>query len=337
MRLAIIIVTLILWATPAYAVTVAIVEPPSSTPDFTETLSRLQGELLSVGFEVKLVVPAEVGGATEDSRAWLEALAAEEGIDAVIVIVGDAAPVAVEICVVERAPPRLEISRVEREGNGRNAAARLAIRAVEVLRSTFLENDMAARGRYDESDSDSSRVEGREPVGRVERFGGELGAAVLYSADGLAPALLPLGRFDFAARPWLVLQASVAALGSRPTVATTEGNARVAQHFGVLGARVRSPANRGLWPFATLSGGVLRTSVDGEADPPRQGHSADQWSFLLDGGVGAGLNLPDRYFLTLAAHVQVAEPYVAIHFVDATVATIGHPNLALTLTAGGWP
>jgi hypothetical protein len=52
--------------------------------------------------------------------------------------------------------------------------------------------------------------------------------------------------------------------------------------------------------------------------------------------LGAGLRLPGRYYLTLAAHVHMAEPYVTIYFVDRVVATSGRPNLALTLTVGAW-
>jgi hypothetical protein len=50
--------------------------------------------------------------------------------------------------------------------------------------------------------------------------------------------------------------------------------------------------------------------------------------------VGAGLRLSQRTFLTLAAHGQVAQPYVAVHIVDAVAATSGRPNLLLTLTLG---
>ena len=42
------------------------------------------------------------------------------------------------------------------------------------------------------------------------------------------------------------------------------------------------------------------------------------------------------YHLTLAAHVQVAEPYIAIHVVDTLVATSGRPNVLLSLTLGAW-
>jgi hypothetical protein len=38
----------------------------------------------------------------------------------------------------------------------------------------------------------------------------------------------------------------------------------------------------------------------------------------------------------MAAHVQVAAPYVAIYFNDNRVATTGRPNLLLSLTVGAW-
>jgi hypothetical protein len=34
--------------------------------------------------------------------------------------------------------------------------------------------------------------------------------------------------------------------------------------------------------------------------------------------------------------MQLAEPYVAIHFVETQVATTGRPNLLVSLTAGAW-
>jgi hypothetical protein len=57
---------------------------------------------------------------------------------------------------------------------------------------------------------------------------------------------------------------------------------------------------------------------------------------LIDVSVGAGLRLRGRSYVTLAAHAQVAEPYVAIHIVDKVGATSGRPNLLLTLTLGAW-
>ena len=67
-----------------------------------------------------------------------------------------------------------------------------------------------------------------------------------------------------------------------------------------------------------------------------EGHGVDRWSFLLDARVGTGLHLYPHYYMTFAVHVQVADPYVAIHFADAVGATTGRPNLLLTLTVGAW-
>jgi hypothetical protein len=46
--------------------------------------------------------------------------------------------------------------------------------------------------------------------------------------------------------------------------------------------------------------------------------------------------LPDRFTLSLALHAQLAEPYLAVRFVDTQVATSARPNLLLTLTVGAW-
>jgi hypothetical protein len=89
-------------------------------------------------------------------------------------------------------------------------------------------------------------------------------------------------------------------------------------------------------PFAALGAGALHTTVDGRADAPNQGWVVDQWSFLVDVGLGTQLRLPDRFYLSLTAHAQLAEPYVAVRFVGAVVATAARPNLVVTLTIGAW-
>ncbi|HEY8943268.1 MAG TPA: hypothetical protein VIM73_03350, partial [Polyangiaceae bacterium] len=80
----------------------------------------------------------------------------------------------------------------------------------------------------------------------------------------------------------------------------------------------------------------LRTSLDGWANAPNRGHDIDQLSFLLDASIGGRLRLSSRYHVELAAHAQVAAPYVAIHFVNERIAGAGNPNLLASLTVGGW-
>jgi hypothetical protein len=334
---------LLLSAAPALAVTVVLVQVARPTPEMTEVLSRLHGELLSIGIGVRrLERPAVPAAGASVSRAWLDELATLGGIDAVIEVVGDEAPSAVEVWVLEPSSRSWEATRVTVEPDARHAQERLAIRAAELVRALLLEHDMTARERYGEPLAEPApppppEVAPDEPATRPERIGVELGALVLTSLDGVGPALVPLVRLDWAAHSRLVVQATLAGLGSRPTVATTAGHARIAQQFGVLGGSVRLGSERKWWPFVALASGTLHTAVEGEAESPRQGQRADSWSFLVDGSLGLGTRLPERYSVAVAAHVQVAEPYVAIHFADSVVATTGRPNLAFTLAVGAWP
>ncbi|HEY5283442.1 MAG TPA: hypothetical protein VIM14_11695 [Polyangia bacterium] len=319
----------------------AILWPSIPSDDVTQALTLLRGELLSVGLEVTMSDRAIARGVGEsDSVAWLEALAAQ-GASAVIDPVGNDGLEAVDVWVLKTHPQRFEVIRVAVEPNAPRQAEMLALRAVEALRAGLLQIDWAERRRRYEPNArpavaEVSTGEVHEPASRSERVGIEVGAAAIMSLDGLGPAVLPTLRVGWAARPWLVLQASAAGLGSRSTVATTAGNARVAQQYAVLGGFYRLRPTHRLWPFFGLAAGALRTSVEGQAGQGTGGLTAERWSGLIDVSLGAGLRLYGRSYLTLAAHAQVAEPYVAIHIVDTVGATSGRPNLLLTLTVGAW-
>jgi hypothetical protein len=58
---------------------------------------------------------------------------------------------------------------------------------------------------------------------------------------------------------------------------------------------------------------------------------------LAEASLGAAFDLSRHFSLTLAAHAQLAEPYVAIYFADRRVASSGRPNLLMSLTVGVWP
>jgi len=330
-------------AAPARAASVIIVRPANSPPVMVETLVRLRGELISAGFETDIVdaaPPPESGPA--DSRAGLERLAARRGADAVVAIVGDLAPDSVEVWVVDKVTGKSVVRRVPFEPAAAGASKTLAIRAIELLRSSFLEIDLAARDRQSAAGAAPPPaavvhfVDAERLAQRPERFGVEVGGAAVMSLDGVGPALLPLVRLDWSLRPWFVAEMTAAGLGTRPTVAGPAGSAQVAQAYGLLGGSLRFRAGARLVPIAALSAGVLHTSVEGRADAPNQGHGVDQWSFLVDVGAGAVLRLPDRFTVSLALHAQIGEPYPAVRFLDTEVATSARPNLLLTLTVGAW-
>lgn len=328
------------WATGARAANIAILRPSGSAPELAEALYRLKGELLALGLEVKVLErPTSGETAAFDGREWLEQTASEQEIDAMIDVIGDTTATAVDVWIFERSPRRSRVSRVVLEPDAPNRAEMLAIRAIEVLRSNFVEIDLAARAR---TEAPVAPPPPRDepvkppPAGRRETIGLQAGAAVLTSLDGIGPAILPLVRLDWAVSSWLVAQGTLAGLGTRPTLESAAGSATVAQGYGVLGLCYCSPSELGIRPFVSLSAGALRTSFEGQAEAPERGHSVQQWSFLVDASLGARLRFAGSYYLTPAFHVQLAEPYVAVHFVDELVASSGRPNLLGSLTVGAW-
>lgn len=336
LALATLLATWVVGAAVARAASVMIVRPANSPPVMVETLVRLKGELTSAGFETEIVDSAASPG---DSRVGLEQLAARRGADAVVAIVGDLSPDSVEVWVIDKVTGKSVVRRVPFEAADARASTTLAIRAIELLRSSFLEIDLAAHDRRNAPAPPPAVVrfvEAEQLARHPERFGVEVGGAATMSVDGVGPALLPLVRFDWAPRAWFVAQATLAGLGTRATVAGDAGSAQVAQAYGLLGGAVRFREGGRLRPVVALAAGALRTSVEGRAEAPNQGRVVDQWSFLVDAGVGAQLRLPDRFYASLTAHAQLAEPYVAVRFVGAEVATSARPNLLLTLTIGAW-
>jgi hypothetical protein len=332
----------LLCAFRAHAATVVVVRPASASPGSTEVMSRLRGELLSLGVDV-VIAERHVAGAPGpmDPRAWLEGDASGRAPDAVLDVVGDVAPTAVDSWILEKKSGRAEVSRAALERTADADPGQLAIRAVEVLRSSLLEIDLAARTRGAPAVASAPAAVAHQETRTsasldAPRFSLEAGAAVLAGLDGVGPALVPIVRAGWAARSWFALQATLAGLGSRPEIATSTASARLAQQYGTVGACVYGSPAHALAPYLALAAGALRTAIDGQADPPGSGHFVERWSFVLDGSVGGRLRLPGRYQLALAAHVQIAEPYVAIYFMNDRVATTGRPNLLVSLTVGAW-
>jgi hypothetical protein len=338
-------VVALLWLSAARAANVAILRPASDAPDIKEALFRLKGELLAVGLAVTLEErpPAEEAGSS-GTRAWLERSADEQGIDAVIDVVGDSAPEAVEIWLWEGEPRQLRVTRVVLEPNAASPAATLAIRSIEVLRSRLIAGALrepaqppAPAPAAAPAPAPEANTEYTKPATEASgRFGISAGATALTSLDGVGLALLPLVRLDWALSSLLTLQATAAGFGTRPRIVTEAGNVDVTQKFALLGLCACVPLSPRVHAVAALAGGVLHTALVGRAVSPNSGQDVEGWALLTEASLGAELRLLGGAYLTLAAHAQLAEPYVAIHSVDSVVATTGRPNLRFTITAGAW-
>lgn len=319
----------------ANATTVAIVWPSTASAEVTQALTLLRGELLSAGLEVSISDRATTRDS--DSVVWLDAFAAQ-GTNAVINAVGGDLLEAIDVWVLKTKPQRFEVTRVGVQPDDPKQPDLLALRAFEALSAGLLQLDWAARKQRREPTppiAPAPTAQPQKPSPRDERWGLEFGAAAIMNLDGLSAALLPTLRASWAARPALVVQAAVAGLGSQSKVETGAGNARVGQQSATLGGFYRFRSSEHFWPYFGLAVGGLHTAIEGQSSAGGQGHSATRWSGLLDVSLGAGLHLYGRSYISLAAHAQIAQPYVAVHILDSVV-TSGHPNLLLTLTVGAW-
>ena len=334
----------LLWSAPAEAATVAIVRPAHPSPLMVETLGRISGELTSVGFATEVVdePAAEEGNPHRDLRPWLEQLVTTRGFDAVVAIVGAASPDSVEVWVVDQVTGKSVVRTVRLGPEDERTPEILSVRAIELLRSSFLEIELAGNEQPDSTRGAPPAavvqfLERERLKVRPERFGVELGGVATTSLDGVGPALLPVLRLDWTLRPSLVAQATLAGLGTRPTVENREGSARISQGYGLVGAAYGLSTSGAVRPFLVLSAGVLHTVADGRTETPNnQGHQVDEWSLLLDGGVGAQVRPQDRLFFSMGLHTQVAQPRPAIRFVNEVVATSAGPSLSLDLAVGAW-
>jgi len=326
-------------------VAVVIVAPSSPSPDMVETVTRMRGELLGAGFAVQTIDTATAEKAAErDGRSWPLPMAARHGAQAVIMLAGDAAPESLEVWAFDKTTGQSVGRKLPIQATSGRLPETVAIRAMELLRSSFLELNLTADGHRNKPTppppppSPVVRVadSGRQTA-RPERIGVELGGAGLIGVGGIGLAVMPLFRIDVALGAWFALHATAAGLGTRPTVETLLGSAQVSQDFVTLAGSLRFRPGRRLRPFVTLGAGALHTSVEGRAAAaPNQGQDDGTWSFLLDAGLGASIPLRDRLYLSLAAHAQVAQPSPEVRFLGAAVATSARPNLVATLTLGAW-
>lgn len=332
------LVAALAWSCQALALTVTIVRPAGASPLANETVLRTRGELLSAALAAEIVEgPAAIEPA--NAPAVLEHIAEHKDVDGVVALVGATAPSAVEVLALDRRAGRTVNRRLTFDASSAASPQTMAIRSVELLRSSFLELGMLppeppAGAAVRAAATVVAPV--AEAASRPERFAVEIGALALTGFDGVGLTFVPLVSVDWALASWLVADLSVAGLGTRPAVETALGRADVSEAYGVIGAAYRFRAGARLEPYAGLAAGLLRMSVEGHPNTSYQGRSAQGWSFLLDAGAGAWLRLHGRFYASAAAHVQMAEPYLGVRFADTVVATSGRPNLSLGLTLGAW-
>jgi hypothetical protein len=114
---------------------VVLLRPAHPSATAAEAIVRLRGELLAAGYTVELADVPEHGSV----RAAMEPPDRPGGADAVVALFGDEPQGAGSLWVVDWTTGRTVSRSIPHDGEGTRAAQILAVRALELLRASFLE------------------------------------------------------------------------------------------------------------------------------------------------------------------------------------------------------
>lgn len=329
----------VLWGDRAWAHVVDILWTPGGDDKTSETASRLRGELLTMGLEVRVQRAAvPVGEPSEDLKWRLTRVS--PGADAVMTVaVDNEAALVVDVWISDDGQVMSRLVTVSESLASAHAPEKVAIRAAEALHSRFVERDLeaavppadAVRAQVTQDESPPLEQQS-EHVPR--NFALAAGGALVVGPRGLEARVVPLLRFEWSATSWLSLQAVVAGFGSSSTVNAAEGSARVSQHYGVLGVNYELPRLSALRPFIGTSFGGLLSTVDGEAQSPFVAHDVQRAAWLLELSLGTHWELTPRFYLTFAGHTHFTQPSIVVRVVDRVAGISGRPNWVASLAAG---
>jgi hypothetical protein len=317
---------------------VILIRPPAAPAAVTEALVRLRGELVAAGFDAE-VTELSLGA---DVRASLEKLAPPSGgaATALVAVVASADPGSADLWVIDRVTGKTVVRKVNASGaDAPRVAEVLAVRAVELLRASFLELAIAT--------PPSAGAPPPPPV-VVERFATatleeadwtwavEAGGATADALGGPWNAILSVARIEHAFGRRLCARVTFAGLGTAARVDTPEGYVGLSQTVLLAEGLVRFRRGRRLEPMITLGAGALRLATDSHESAPYLAVSGGRWSAAAD--LGAGVRVPlrrHRFELGVEVHALAAQPYPTVRFFESDVSHAGRPTLLGTLTLLG--
>jgi hypothetical protein len=318
---------------------VILIRPPAAPAAVTEALVRLRGELVAAGFDAQ-VTELTLGA---DVRGSLEKLAPpSDGAATALVAVVASDPGSADLWVIDRVTGKTVVRKVNAGGaDAPRVAEVLAVRAVELLRASFLELAIAA------PPSPGAPPPPPPPV-VVERFATatleeadwswavEAGGATADALGGPWNAILSVARIEHAFGRRLCARITFAGLGTAARVDTPEGYVGLSQTVLLAEGIVRFRRGRRIEPMVSLGAGALRLAADSHESAPYEAVSGARWSAAAD--VGAGLRVPlrrHRFELGVEVHALAAQPYPVVRFFESDVSHAGRPTLLGTLTLLG--
>jgi len=311
---------------------VAIVRPADAVA--IEAVTRIQGELVSVGFEVTVLVRS----GQSDPRREVETAAREQGADAALSIVDTAEAHSADVWIADRLTGKTVVKHLEVSGTDARASAALAVQVVELLRGSLL--DLLFRRTGAGVPDPPRRPEVTKWIqGAAEPapwFGLEAGPAVLHSFAGIGPALMANVRVGYRFDASWVGRVTIALPITRPRVSSELGSATVGQSISL--AELVRVFRLGAWVRPTMSAGLgaYRVDIGGSGQGQYVGRSDGFWGVAADVGLGAAIQLGPHVAISTEAHGTLMFPYPAIQLANAEVGHIGRPALLAGIGLVTW-
>jgi hypothetical protein len=243
--------------------------------------------------------------------------------------------------LTDRASGKTVIQRVEtRSISPGRVSAVLAVRAVEVLRASFLdlrpkqENAGVAAGSSapvaDVPAPGATAPPPNEPTAlersSLQAPAASVGVAVLHSFQGIGPGLLPVAKLSYGSGAWAG-RLSLAGLGASVRVDGLVGSALVRQE--VLSVELLAVLlKHGLFRmFGSVGGGLYRFRLTGEAAAPYYAKEGDLTTPMITAGVGAEARLGPHLSMIFDVAALLTSTSAVVRFLDAEVASAGRPSV----------
>ena len=322
---------------------VAVVRPSDPGPMVTEVVTRVRGELVAAGFQVALI--DHVPGA--DPGTEMRTVASRLHPLAIFGIFEQSDSGAADVWIADLLIGKTLVQRVEadpREGApAKDGSSVQAVRAVELLRASLLElvversslPPAAPPPPRDAPETSTRSLESGTPATKAGAFGFEAGAAVLHSFEGIGPTVAPILRLAYQPTPTVAFRLTASGFGTEPRLDAPEGQARVAQQFGLLEMTPIFFAEAPLRPVLSVGAGAYHFEAEGAAALPYEASTQQLWTAVFDVGAGARLAVGRHFGVSLEAHVLFTSSHPMVRIAQLEVGGAGHPSVVGSPHAGG--
>jgi len=303
------------------------------------TLTRLRAELIAAGFEI-----TEVERRDDGAREAAEADPSSPGVFATIAIVPRTADAA-DIWVADRITGKTVVRRIRvASGTGRDMAAVLAVRAVELLQASLLEA-LEPPPRAEPASPEgapppptavpgevsawmSSRRAANEPRAAETHFMLQAGAGMIHSFGGVGPAFLPVLGLGYRLSSAVAVGIRAGGPAFAADLPATGGTIAVRQELVTVEAtyELLSPAAT-VRPVVIGGAGVYHLGVVGTATPPYRGESNGLFAALLAIGPGARVRLGERVSLLGDVRLLFIAPRPIVRAAASEAGSMSRPSL----------